>query len=656
MKTNNQTQNVSSLTFGKVTHGMLKKVKHFLAITFYLITSTTLLYAQASLAAEDMVEDITVTTKYGEQKTYTLIRDSQTPEQWYYMPNGVRVAEEVNVNGKVGPKMTILKYQYKDKITKETKEGAVLSATFTMAMESEVVDEVKTKLVAKVRKLQNSKDAYWKKYQRKLGKAEIRLAGLPLESSKIQFLNGKGDFMGEVDAKTSFDGATTASQEMVMSYNLTALGASVIQGLASGKSGLTLRASVAYKGLTPPCGYTINGKWDNVYKYFEKQTKKEGGVKIWVIKASATDTKQKKRESLEKIQDITVEQIACEGEDKSAGDENLKSLLDKIEGQVFNTEILTQAKELEKLKSMFESTNDEDLKKKLIDKIAGTEKSINFGYQRSVKDIEKRQTGEINYDYSKQQIVTRNTTFGGGLSFSKYKLSEEQLVQDGYVINIDANKDFRSTIFGLPIINPDYGARAITLEIKYKNSDGSTRSEARQWTKNNGWLTPMGKKVSHIQFNLIGEKDQAKLDEPEFDVNLQVVSSIPNGSFNISRKVKMAGDEKFVDAIEMVTDSYIIDGEDLSYFKTSGNPTDLSRAEVLIKNGDVSIKKSIKPYSINGTATAPSPVYLLFPKSETGATGKVTYVTKNGIRKVRDQKIELGENILDDFDWKQSIE
>ena len=132
-----------------------------------------------------------------------------------------------------------------------------------------------------------------------------------------------------------------------------------------------MRASITYNGLTPPCGYNIHGKWDNVYKYFEKQSKKEAGVKIWIIKAAASDTKQKKRESLEKIQNVTVEQIGCKGEGDNAsdGDANLQALLTKIENQVFNTEMLTQAEELAKLESMLAVTDDKGVQKMLINKI-----------------------------------------------------------------------------------------------------------------------------------------------------------------------------------------------------------------------------------------------------------------------------------------------
>lgn len=632
------------------------KCNEFKIIIIFLVCSfigiQTSLFAQASLAAENMVEDITVTTKYKKQVSYTLIRDAQVPEQWYYMPRGIRVAEDVDVDGKVKPKMTILKYQYQDKITKENKEGAVLSATFTMAMEPEVVEEVKKKLLEKVRKLDNSKNAYWKKYQRKMGLAEIRLAGLPLESCKIEFLNANGDFLDEVDAKaSSFDGATTPSQEMVMSYDLTALGANVFEGLATGRSGLTMRANITYNGLTPPCGYNIHGKWDNVYKYFEKQSKKEAGVKIWIVKAAASDTKQKKRESLEKIQNVTVEQIGCkeEGDNASDGDANLQALLTKIENQVFNTEMLTQAEELAKLESMLAVTDDKGVQKMLINKIAGTQNSIKIGYQRSVKDIEKRQTGELNYKYSKQNIIQRKTTFGGGLSFANYNLTEEQLVSEGYVILVDANKDFKSTIFGLPIVNPDYDLNGLVLEIKYTNSDGTTKREARRWTKGEGWQTPSGQKVSHIRFNLIGENDKQRQNEPEFDIHLQVIGKTSNLSFNIDRKVTMAGDEKFVDALEILTDTYIIEGQDLSFKKISENVMDLSNAKIEIHSGGKIIKKYIRPFYTNGIAGPPKSIYMLLPKGESNG-GTITFSAGGGHKKVTE--LSSGENVLFDEDWQ----
>ena len=213
------------------------------------------LSAQASLAAENTIDDIKVVTKYGKQKVYTVFQDNNDSKQWYYMPNELRVAEDIDVNGKVRPKMTILRYQYQDIKTKENLEGGILVATFTYAIEPEVVEDVKNYI------------------KRVTGISNIRLSAIPLKSSQIDFLSNSNQFIGNKDAKVSFKGATSASQEIVVSYDLTKLGASVFKALASSKGGIPIRASITYNGLSAPCGYKIEGKWDNVYSYYEKNRK-----------------------------------------------------------------------------------------------------------------------------------------------------------------------------------------------------------------------------------------------------------------------------------------------------------------------------------------------------------------------------------------------
>ena len=133
------------------------------------------------------------------------------------------------------------------------------------------------------------------------GISNIRLSAIPLKSSQIDFLSNSNQFIGNKDAKVSFKGATSASQEIVVSYDLTKLGASVFKALASSKGGIPIRASITYNGLSAPCGYKIEGKWDNVYSYYEKNTKLEGGVKFWGLKAGGSKTNQKLIENLKNI-------------------------------------------------------------------------------------------------------------------------------------------------------------------------------------------------------------------------------------------------------------------------------------------------------------------------------------------------------------------
>ena len=246
-------------------------------VIFFCITGiSTELKGQASLAAENMIDDIAVTTKYGKQKVYSVFQDAINTDQWYYMPNELRVAEEVKEDGEVGPKMTILRYQYQDPKDKVNKEGGVLVASFTYAIEPECVDQVKNAV------------------KQKKGAGNITLSAIPLKSSSIDFLSDSNEFIGNIDSKTATSaGATSASQEMVISFDLTVLGASVLKALASSNGGIPIRANITYSGLTPPCGFKLNGNWNNIYKYYEEKELIEGSIGIGPFSLEAAGLKKK---------------------------------------------------------------------------------------------------------------------------------------------------------------------------------------------------------------------------------------------------------------------------------------------------------------------------------------------------------------------------
>ena len=604
------------------------------------------IYAQASLAAEDIVDDITVTTKQGEERTYTVFRDSQSPEQWFYMPNRIRVAEK-KINGELRPKMTIILFQRQNE--DELVEGGLLTATFTMGIEPEVIDEVKSQI------LNGMKDSFLKKHKRKMEISDIKLTSMPLESSTIEFISADGDFTGETSAAMSFSGATSANQEMVISYKLTALGASIFKGLATAPSnGIAMRATVTYKGLTTPCGYSITGNMDNVYSYYEKQTKLEGGFKLGPFKAGASKTTQKVREGLEKIQGIEINEIKCESEgDKSAGDDNFNTLLARVQSEVFDDSFIKTTQNLEELQSLYASTKDPKLKQVLLDKMAGTESSLSVGYQNSVKDIKKRQKGEFNYSYSGQNIVTKTTTFGGELSFSNYGLkSEEELVDEGYVINIDANSDFPSVIIGLPTEMPE-DLSSVVLEVSYTNSDDNTHTESAQWSNAEGWVSAKGEQKEFLQFHFIGETNKGRVQEPDFDFSLRVYSDLPNANFKIEKNIKLTQGNRIIEGVKDLTDVIVINAEDLSFRKLTNNDSDLQNAVLTVKTNEMSITKVIKPYYINSNPVLPKTINIMLPKNNLPVTTSLTYKTYKGLKIKRKESIIVGENDLVDSDWKQ---
>ncbi|MGK0174139.1 MAG: hypothetical protein ACI9AT_000519 [Ulvibacter sp.] len=641
----------------KTTMNFLNNISQLFLVALTLVCSlgmNSTAFAQASLAAENTIDDIQVTTKYGKQKVYTVFQDNGDEKQWYYMPNELRVAEEVDVNGKVRPKMTILRYQYQDIKTKESLEGGILVASFTYAMEPEVVEDVKNQIIKANRKFSFS----WGKGLSST--SNIRLSAIPLKSSDIDFLSDSNKFLGDKDAKVNFKGATSASQEIVISYDLTKLGASVFKELASSKGGIPIRANITYNGLTAPCGYKIKGNWDNVYSYFEKNSKIEAGVKLGPFKVGGVKTKQSLKETLNNIQGMEVEIVECEntldstGNGQNSDDQNMNDIIRIIQKEVFSDSLMSRAAELEKLQAMLVSTDNEDTKKRILDMMTEGKGAVKFGYQNSTKSVNKRRKGSINYNFARQRMVTRPTSFGGLLSFSKYGLDEETLLKEGYIIDVDVNKDFPSVIMGLPHINPDFDLRSITVEVSHKFSDGTIHSEARQWTeKDQEWTSPMGTQVDYLLFHMIREKDKSKVNEPEFDITIKVVSNIPNASFAVEETVKLNSGERFVDALELLTEQIIIDGSVLDFAKLTEDETHLAFAKVELQKGGLTIKKNFKPYYVNGTANPPNPLFLYVPKNNDPTSSKVTFYKKVGKTKKVESKesIELGENVLFEPEW-----
>ncbi|MBC8754061.1 hypothetical protein H2O64_05225 [Kordia sp. YSTF-M3] len=602
------------------------------------------MYAQASLAAENRIDDIVVTTNDGEEKTYSVFRDAVITDQYFYMPNSLEVTKTKDTDGNEVPDLALLRYQYDN--GDGTVEGGILQGTMTMAAEPEVIETMKEYILKKVQKIEQAKRPQLRK---KIG--DIRLSAIPLQECEFRILTNKGEFLGNPDTKTAFQGPLIANQKMGFSLNLNALGAAVISELATGKGGILIQVKMKYRGLTPPCGYSIEASWKNVYKFYEEQTKKEGGISFWKFKFGGTKTKNKLIESLEQTNDIKIERIKCDTIANSLEDQHFQKLKDKIENEVMSKEYQEREAHLNQLQSMFASTEDDDIKKKLLDKITDAEKAIQFGYQNSVKNVNKRKEGSVSYDSRTQFLESRTTNFFSVIGFSKFNMTEEELKEKGHIIDINANDAFPYIAIGLLDIPPSFDLRSLALDISYTNSEGKIHSEAAKWTQDKGWTNFKGAKIEYIRFNLIGEKDIEKRNEPKFKIKLQVLSKVFNSDFIIEKEVQLEQGNKNMDALGVLTRQILIDGSSLDFYRITGDKADLDYAEVKFKSGGLSIKKTIRPYVENGTYGPPNPIVILMPKDDNSMSSKVTFMTiKNKIEKT--ELIELGQNTLSNQDWR----
>jgi hypothetical protein len=615
----------------------------FLGISFF---NTPKSFAQASLAAENQINDIPVTTKQGKKKVYSVFRDANAPNQWFYMPNELRVAEDVAVGGKIKPKVTILKYQYQDKIDKTNKEGGVVVATFTYAMEPEVVDQVKGVIKAKSKS------------------GDVLLSAMPLTSSNIDFQLNDGEFVVKTEGQSlAGAGPTSSSQEITKAFVVTSLGAPIFQALVSNNAGLPFLCNATYRGVTPPCGYTVTGEWDNVYKYYEKISKIEGkwsvGLPgIFSFGGGADRTSKKVRESLEENSFVNTKIKPCiNTELQNTLSAKAVEIETKLLTEISGKNITTAATELAALQSLIDKTTDEDGKGKLMKLFKAKYGEAQLGIQQGIQDISRRKKGLIKFDNTQSLIETRSTVISGGVSIAKYypkNVSEQTLINDGILMNIDANSAFPSLIVSLPSINPELGLRGLTIDISYKSSKGNVVSEARQWDATKGWTSPTGAKVEFIRFNLIGEPDLKRRQEPTVTVKMNATSTVPNASFTLEKTHTLSVGERNLDPMELLTKQISVDGSLLDFKLLTQNPDDLALAKVQFTHGGNLISKDVKPQFVNGSPSPPNTVYFLLPKDDRPITNNIIYLKSNGTKTEKPNGLVVGENTLLN-EWKTGI-
>ena len=100
-----------------------------------LLAFTGQVYSQASLAGENILDTIDI-----DGTLYTCVRDALNEDQWYYIPNSPRLVEH-KVKGKMIPKFTLVRYQYKE--SGQFIEGGVLQFEINMALPPNVVGKIK---------------------------------------------------------------------------------------------------------------------------------------------------------------------------------------------------------------------------------------------------------------------------------------------------------------------------------------------------------------------------------------------------------------------------------------------------------------------------------------------------------------------------------
>ncbi|OQW75685.1 MAG: hypothetical protein BVN35_08565, partial [Proteobacteria bacterium ST_bin11] len=279
------------------------KILHLILTGAVLLQSSEIL-AQASLAAENSVDAVTVdvNTPDGsvEQQTFTLVRDSHNSDQWYYFPNQPRLSEQV-INGKRTPELTFIRY------TSSTNDGQLNSAgllTFaiTLGAAPDALDAMKKRLADHLQKVGKA-----------LGAA--RLSPIPLNSASASVYSpSTGNLLADGGANSvvvpDTAGPTNASSKVVFALMLTDVGSDIYDKLLNGTGGIPIWVRYKFNGLTPPAGFKVTANWDRAYEHYSKDEKFRARASYYgLFSANYASDRQYIRDELLKSGDIVVDAI-----------------------------------------------------------------------------------------------------------------------------------------------------------------------------------------------------------------------------------------------------------------------------------------------------------------------------------------------------------
>jgi hypothetical protein len=617
---------------------MMKKLINLLSIFFVLFVQKG--NSQASLAAEDMIDDLTVTSGSGEKISYTVVRDAIQKSQWYYMPAQSRLYEIVTADHRTEPEFTLIKYQYVDPRNRnELLEGGVLQFAIVMSPDNTTLENLRAALRSKV------------------NDPNLRLAALPLRSANVRLVTPKGEFLAQ-GTETAGIAPLLANQKMVFSIGLSKIGTDVYDALVNSNTGMGVAVDFSYNGLTPPAGFKIIVNWDESYKFFSKNEitrAKVAGMYNWL--SGSLEYKKEKQQIVQELKMnrcISVEAVSGETVSDTMLFHYIDPILQKITTEMFDA-------------SAFKSRMDSMLVAEALEKDTTQRKDkeggiLNFfrisgGKSIAVKDI--RLTKKVNdtISFNVKQLVERKSTAGGFVGLGRY--SKE--IKDKLAIAI-VGTNWQSAYFVLPPISDDddIGIKRISLDIRLMNKGKMYNSQVFNWTKEKKWTDRNGTERAVAAFPLL---ELAKEDPAMKNMNFELVATINagNSTLPLTQTVPVGNGENNIALPLSMVDIIKVDPELLT-FKSITPDSKLAYVTVNLNNGTQSVNKSIKPVIVNGAATPPHPFYWLLPKIPGGnpVAPNIVFTLTDGTkvnwksngRKLNEQGMS-SEIILQDADYLQ---
>lgn len=554
--------------------------------------------AQASLAAEDIIDEVPVKIGAAVEK-FTVIRDAIQTDQWYYVPDQPRVVERLMASGQREPEFMLVRFQFKDPANPEgLAEGGLLQFAMSLALPAEAIPQIRATIA-----------------QRTKGNPDtIRLAALPFKSAVANLYVPKSGLLVASEHVGPGIAPTFATQKMTYAIPLTKIGSDVYDTLVNGTTGLAAGIEFTYTGLTPPVGFTVEVDWDQAYTYYSKDEKLRAELSVAsFFGGKASVDRNKLLETLKQNKVIRVVEI----DNPEHGTKYLEMVLDRL-----NKELLENVKPPTDIKeaSAGDPTPSQNIIEKLKGKFFGS-----VGYSASIKSRNQVRQGKEVVSFQSRKLQERKTVASGFVGIGNYPEAVRQRL-----VTIVPPGPWKSAFFLLPNVGDaqEIGVGQVDLELQLKKGEVTHATQVAVWKPATGWRgVGSADPRSLIVFGLMDlYRQDPNLSNVRFETTTQV--TLKNDVLRVNDSLAVNDQRAIVTPLSAVK-VIRLDTTSLSW---SGLVPDskLISATVSLKAGEKSFNALVKPRLLDNKLAPPPPINWIVPRNAGSIVATVTFRLSDG--------------------------
>ncbi len=554
-------------------------------------------WAQASLAAEDIIDEVPVTIGNVTER-FTVLRDAIQRDQWYYVPDQPRLSERL-VNGSREPEFTLVRYQFKDPANPEQlAEGGFLQFAITLGLPPEALPQLRA-VIAK--RTTSNPDT-------------IRLSALPFKTATANLYVPKSGLLVASEPVGPGIAPTFATQKMAYAIPLSKIGSDVYDTMVNGTTGLAAGIEFTYTGLTPPVGFTVTVDWDQAYTFYSKDEKIRAEIAVGsFFGGKANIDRSKLLETLKQNKVILIE----ETDNPENGAKYLEMILNRI-----NAELLQQMAppaKVEEAKAT-EATVPEKIMSRLKGSLFGS-----ASYSVSIKDRKQVKQGKEKVTFRSRHLQERKTVAAGFVGIGGYP--EEMRKR---LVTIVPPGPWKSAFFLLPNVGDaqEIGVSQVDLEIRLKKGDETKATQVAVWTPAKGWSGIGGTGPrSLVAFGLMDLYAQdPTLDNVKFETVTQI--TLKNDVMKVTDSLPVDDQRAIVTPLSSVK-VVRLDTSSLSWSGLTPE-SKLISATVKLRAGERSFSALVKPRLLDAKLAPPATVNWIIPRNAGPVVGTITFRMSDG--------------------------